>query len=397
APLIKDRKGEHLAVFEDLRKAGYVRVRVNGKIHDLSEEFDLDKNRRHTIEAVVDRLVLGDEEQSGRISDSVETALKLGAGVVLVSIVDGEELLFSEHFACIHCGISLGEIAPRTFSFNSPHGACPACTGLGVKLEIDPELVIPNKQLTIAEGAIRPWSRTSSISSWYASMLESVARRYSFSVHVPVESLTQEQLSIILYGSGNRLVTLKHKTQLGRIYQYDTFFEGVIPNLERRYRDTESDYIRAEIDRYMRSKPCPACKGQRLKPESLAVTVGDVNISQVTSMSIEQALEWIKKLDGSADDGHQPVLSSREQLIARQILKEIGSRLGFLMNVGLDYLTLDRVAGSLSGGEAERIRLATQIGCGLMGVLYICDEPTIGLHPADGSRLIETLKKLRDL
>jgi len=397
APLIKDRKGEHHGVFEDLRKAGYVRVRVDGKIHDLSEEFDLDKNRRHTIEAVVDRLVIGDEEQSGRISDSVETALKLGAGVVLVSIVDGEELLFSEHFACIHCGISLGEIAPRTFSFNSPHGACPACTGLGVKLEIDPELVIPNKQLTIAEGAIRPWSRTSSISSWYASMLESVARRYSFSVHVPVESLTQEQLSIILYGSGNRLVTLRHKTQLGRIYQYDTFFEGVIPNLERRYRDTESDYIRAEIDRYMRSKPCPACKGQRLKPESLAVTVGDVNISQVTSMSIEQALQWTKKLDGSADDGHQPVLSSREQLIARQILKEIGSRLGFLMNVGLDYLTLDRVAGSLSGGEAERIRLATQIGCGLMGVLYICDEPTIGLHPADGSRLIETLKKLRDL
>ena len=397
APLIKDRKGEHHGVFEDLRKAGYVRVRVDGKIHDLSEEFDLDKNRRHTIEAVVDRLVIGEEEQTGRISDSVETALKLGAGVVLVSIVDGEELLFSEHFACVHCGISLGEMAPRTFSFNSPHGACPACTGLGIKLDIDPELVIPNKELTIAEGAVRPWSRTSSISSWYASMLESVARRYGFSVHVPVKNLTQEQLSTILYGSGNRLVTLRHETQLGRIYQYDTFFEGVIRNLERRYRDTESDYVRAEIERYMRSKPCPVCKGQRLKPESLAVTVSDVNISQVTSMSIEQALEWTKKLDGSADDGHQPVLSDREQLIARQILKEIRSRLGFLMNVGLDYLTLDRVAGSLSGGEAERIRLATQIGSGLMGVLYICDEPTIGLHPVDGSRLIETLKRLRDL
>jgi excinuclease ABC subunit A len=323
--------------------------------------------------------------------------LKLGAGVVLVSIVDGEELLFSEHFACIHCGISLGEIAPRTFSFNSPHGACPACTGLGVKLDIDPELVMPNKQLTIAEGAIRPWSRTSSVSSWYASMLESVARRYGFSVHVPVKNLTQEQLSSILYGSGSQIVTVMHETQLGKSYQWDTYFEGVIPNLERRYRDTESDYVRGEIERYMRSKPCPACKGQRLKPESLAVTVSDINISRVTSMSIEQALEWTKKLDDSADDGHQPVLSSREQLIARQILKEIGSRLGFLMNVGLDYLTLDRVAGSLSGGEAERIRLATQIGCGLMGVLYICDEPTIGLHPADGSRLIETLKKLRDL
>ena len=397
APLIKDRKGEHHGVFEDLRKAGYVRVRVDGKIHDLSEEFDLDKNKRHTVEAVVDRLVIGDEEQSGRISDSVETALKLGAGVVLVSIVDGEELLFSEHFACIHCGISLGEIAPRTFSFNSPHGACPACTGLGVKLEIDPELVMPNKQLTIAEGAIRPWSRTSSISSWYASMLESVARRYSFSVHVPVKNLTQEQLSIILYGSGRQIVTVMHETQLGKSYQWDTYFEGVIPNLERRYRDTESDYVRGEIERYMRSKPCPACKGQRLKPESLAVTVSDINISRVTSMSIEQALEWTKKLDGSADDGHQPVLSSREQLIARQILKEILSRLGFMMNVGLDYLTLDRVAGSLSGGEAERIRLATQIGSGLMGVVYICDEPTIGLHPVDGSRLIETLKRLRDL
>jgi excinuclease ABC subunit A len=397
APLIKDRKGEHLAVFEDLRKAGYVRVRVDGKIYDLSEEFDLDKNKRHTIEAVVDRLVSGDEEQTGRISDSVETSLKLGIGVVLVSIVDGEELLFSEHFACVHCGISLGEIEPRTFSFNSPHGACPACTGLGVKLEIDPELVIPNKELTIAEGAVRPWSRTTSITSWYASMLESVARKYGFSVHVPVKNLTQEQLNITLYGSGGQLVTVNHETQLGRAYQWDTSFEGVIPNLERRHRDTESDYVRAEIERYMRSKPCLVCKGQRLKPESLAVTVSDVNISQVTSMSIEQALEWTKKLDGSADDGHRPVLNSREQLIARQILKEIRSRLGFMMNVGLDYLTLDRVAGSLSGGEAERIRLATQIGSGLMGVLYICDEPTVGLHPVDGSRLIETLKGLRDL
>ncbi|MEE8469931.1 MAG: excinuclease ABC subunit UvrA, partial [Dehalococcoidia bacterium] len=364
APLIRDRKGEHLMVFEDLRKAGYVRVRVDGNIRDLSDEFDLDKNKRHTIEAVVDRLVIDEGEQTKRISDSVETSLKLGAGVVLVSVADGEELLFSEHFACIHCGISLGEIAPRTFSFNSPHGACPACTGLGVKLEIDPELVIPNQELSIAEGAVRPWSRSINMSSWYASMLESVARRYGFSVHVPARKLTEEQLHVILYGSGSQLVTLKHETQQGRSYEYDTSFEGVIPNLERRYRDTESDYVRSEIGRFMRSKPCPACKGQRLKPESLAVTVSDLNISQVTSMSIEQTLEWTKTLDGSADDGHRPVLSSREQLIARQILKEIRSRLGFLMNVGLDYLTLDRVASSLSGGEAERIRLATQIGSG---------------------------------
>jgi excinuclease ABC subunit A len=397
APLIKDRKGEHLGVFDDLRKAGYVRVRVDGKLHDLSEDFTLDKNKRHTIEAVIDRLVIGDEAQAGRIADSVETALKLGAGVVLVSVVDGEELLFSEHFACVNCGISIGEIAPRTFSFNSPHGACTECTGLGVKLEIDPNLVIPNKNLTLAEGAVQPWARASTVSPWYYSMLHSVARKYDFSVNTPVKNLTEEQLNIILYGSQGRPVTVTHETQLGKHYEWDTSFEGVIPNLERRYRDTESDYVRSEIERYMTSKPCPACKGQRLKPESLAVTIADLNISQVTSMSIEQALEWTRTLDGSVNGGCKPVLSGREMLIARQILKEIRARLGFLLDVGLDYLTLDRIAGSLSGGEAERIRLATQIGSGLMGVLYICDEPTVGLHPVDGSRLIETLKRLRDI
>jgi excinuclease ABC subunit A len=397
APLIKDRKGEHHIVFEDLRKAGYVRVRVDGKIFDLAEEFDLDKNKRHTIEAVVDRLVIGDEEQTGRVADSVETALKLGAGVVLVSIVDGEELLFSEHFACIHCGISLGEIAPRNFSFNSPHGACPTCTGLGVKLEIDPQLVIPNKDLSIAEGAIRPWSRMASVGTWYASMIEGASRRYGFSTSVPVRQLTPEHLNIVLYGSGSQLVTIAHETQQGKTYQWNATFEGVIPNLERRHHDTESDYVRAEIERYMRSRPCPACQGQRLKPESLAVTVAGVNIALVSAMSIEQALKWTIKLDDPEGDGHRPLLTEREQLIASQILKEIRSRLGFLMNVGLDYLTLDRVAGSLSGGEAERIRLATQIGSGLMGVLYICDEPTVGLHPVDGQRLIETLQRLRDL
>jgi len=396
APLIKDRKGEHLAVFDDLRKAGYVRVRVDGKLHDLSDEFALDKNKRHTIESVVDRLVIGEGEHTGRIADSVETALKLGAGVVLVSIVEGEELLFSEHFACVHCGISIGEIAPRTFSFNSPHGACPECTGLGVKLEIDSAMVMPNKNLTLAEGAVQPWARSSTVTPWYYSMLHSVAHKYGFSVHTPVRNLTPEQLDIILYGSKGRPVTITHETQLGKHYEWDTSFEGVIPNLERRYRDTESDYVRSEIGRYMTASPCPNCKGQRLKPESLAVTVGDLNISRVTAMSIEQALDWTRPLDGTKDEG-KPVLSEREQLIARQILKEIRARLGFLMDVGLEYLTLDRLAGSLSGGEAERIRLATQIGSGLMGVLYICDEPTVGLHPVDGSRLIETLKRLRDL
>jgi excinuclease ABC subunit A len=395
APLIKDRKGEHLGVFDDLRKAGYVRVRVDGHIHDLSEDFDLDKYKRHTIEAVVDRLIIEGQEQQSRFADSVETSLKLGAGVVLVKVLDGEELLFSEHFACVRCGISLGEIAPRTFSFNSPHGACPTCTGLGVKMEIDPDLVIPNRELSIAEGAIRPWTRASSMSPWYTSMLESVTRKYGFSVHVPVKNLTEEQLRIVLYGSGSQLISVRHETHLGRTYQYDAHFEGVIPNLERRFRETESEYIRAEIERYMTTHPCPACHGQRLKPESLAVTIGDNNIAHVSALSIDQATAWLGQL--SSDGKAKPLLSERELIIARQVLKEIRARLGFLKDVGLDYLTVDRASSTLSGGEAQRIRLATQIGSGLMGVLYICDEPTVGLHPADDYRLIETLKKLRDL
>jgi len=395
APLIKDRKGEHQGVFEDLRKAGYVRVRVDGSIRDLAEDFDLDRYRQHTIEAVVDRLIIEGMEQGGRLADSVETSLKLGGGVVLVKVIDGEELLFSEHFACMRCGISLGEIEPRNFSFNSPHGACTACTGLGVKMEIDPELVIPNKELSIAEGAIRPWTRASSMSPWYTSMLESTAHKYGFSIEVPVKHLTREQLNIVLYGSSGQLVTLRHETQLGRTYQYEAPFEGVILNLERRFRETESEYMRAEIERYMTTHPCTACQGQRLKPESLAVTIGDKNIAQVSAMSIEQAMAWLEQLSG--DGKGKPLLSERELLIGRQILKEIGARLGFLKDVGLDYLTIDRGSSTLSGGEAQRIRLATQIGSGLMGVLYICDEPTVGLHPADDYRLIETLKKLRDL
>ncbi len=392
APVVRDRKGEHQTVFEDLRKSGFVRVRVDGRIYDLSEEFNLDKYKRHTIEVIVDRLVAGGKEQASRVADSIETALKLSGGVVLISTIDGEELLFSEHFACPHCGISLGEIAPRTFSFNSPHGACPACSGLGIKLEIDPDLVI-NKELSLAEGAILPWAK-GPLSGWYNYQLEDLARQYGFSTHVPVKDLTEEQLNLILYGEeGGELV--KYRTRFGHIREHFIGFEGVIPNLERRYRETESDYIRSEIERYMSSKPCPVCHGQRLKPESLAVTIGGKNIIQVTSMSIAQALEWIELLDGSR--GNEPILSPREQTIASQILKEIKARLRFLINVGLDYLTLDRPSGSLSGGEAERIRLATQIGSGLMGVLYICDEPTVGLHPVDNSRLIETLKGLRDL
>jgi len=389
APLIKDRKGEHQGVFDDLRKAGYVRVRVDGHIRDLAEDFDLDKNKRHTIEAVVDRLVIEGTEQAGRLADSVETALKLGAGVVLVSVVDGEELLFSEHFACVRCGISLGEIEPRTFSFNSPHGACPTCSGLGVKMEIDPDLVIPNKELSIAEGAIRPgwWY------SWHSGDLHRLARYHGFSLDVPVKQLSQDHINLILYGEEGELV--KYRNRYGRIREYFSGYEGLIPYLERLYRDTESEHTRWEIERYMTTHPCPACHGQRLKPESLAVTIGGKNIAQVTAMSIDQAIEWIQSLSG--DGTGKPVLSQRELTIARQILKEIRTRLSFLKDVGLDYLTIDRPSSTLSGGEAQRIRLATQIGSGLMGVLYICDEPTVGLHPADDYRLIDTLKKLRDL
>ena len=386
APLIRDRKGEYQVVFDDLRKAGYVRVRVDGRVYDLSEEFQLDKNKKHTIEAVVDRLVVGQSGSQSRIADSVETALKLGAGVVLVSIIDGEELLFSEHFACVHCGISLGEIAPRTFSFNSPHGACPVCTGLGVKLEIDPDLVIPNRELSIAQGAIRPgW-----YSAWYFDQFESLAQRYSFSLNTPVKELSERHLKLILYGEG--VEPLRYRNRFGRVRDYYEGFEGVITRMERLYRDTESEHSRAEIERYMVSRPCPVCQGKRLKPESLAVTIGGENVIEVSSMSVTQELEWVNTLSGP-----QTILSEREQMIAREILKEIGARLGFLKDVGLDYLTIDRSSATLSGGEAQRIRLATQIGSGLMGVLYICDEPTVGLHAADDFRLIKTLKRLRDL
>jgi excinuclease ABC subunit A len=384
APLIRDRKGEYQLVFDDLRKAGYARVRIDGNIHDLSEEFHLDKNKKHSIEVVIDRLVIGQSQSQSRIADSVETALKLGAGVVLVSIVDGEELLFSEHFACVYDGISLGEIAPRTFSFNSPHGACPHCSGLGLKLEIDPDMVVPNKELSIAQGAIRPWQ----FSSWFQYQIDSLAQRHAFSMHTPIKELKEEQLNLILYGDAGE--PYRYRSRFGRIREYFYGFEGIIPRMERLYRDTESEYSRADIERYMVSRPCPVCQGKRLKPESLAVTIGSKNIVDVSAMSVTQALQWV----GTIGDG---VLNQREKIIAHQVLKEIQARLGFLKDVGLEYLTLDRTSATLSGGEAQRIRLATQIGSGLMGVLYICDEPTVGLHPADDARLIATLKRLRDL
>lgn len=389
SPLVRDRKGEHQAIFQDLQKSGFVRVRVDGEIHDLSEEFQLDKNRKHNIEVVVDRLQIEKDENNARLADSVETALKLGSGVVLISIANGEELLFSEHFACPYCGISLGEIEPRTFSFNSPHGACPACTGLGVKLEVDPNLVIPNKELSLGEGAISPWSRNGSMNTWYGSILQSLAQRYNFSLATPVKSLTEGQLSLILYGNGGEMLPATYEDRYGRMRQYYTNFEGVIPYMERRYRETDSDSVRADIERYMSTHPCPVCQGKRLKPESLAITIAGSNIMNVTALSVTEALDWA--------EGLTACISPRELTIANRIIKEICARLGFLRDIGLGYLTLDRPSTTLSGGEAQRIRLATQIASGLTGVLYICDEPTVGLHPADGSRLIATLKHLRDL
>ncbi len=389
APLVRDRKGEHQTIFKDLQKAGFVRVRVDGQIYDLSEEFQLDKNKKHTVEVVVDRLQVERGENATRLADSVETALKLGSGVVLVKVLDGEEFLFSEHFACVYCGISLGEIAPRTFSFNSPYGACPACTGLGCKPEIDPNLVIPARELSLAEGAIQLWTRNGQLGTWYSSMLRSLGQRHGFSLDTPVKDLSREQLHLILYGAASETVLACFEDRHGRVHEYYRSYEGVIPHLERRYKETDSDSTRANIERYMASNPCPACQGKRLKPESLAVTIVNRSIMDVTALPITGAVDWVEQL-GSR-------ISAREVTIARQIIKEIRARLGFLKDIGLSYLTLDRASATLSGGEAQRIRLATQIGSGLSGVLYICDEPTVGLHPADGSRLIATLKRLRDL
>ena len=407
APMVRRRKGEHKEVFEGARQAGFVRVRVNGEVHDLSDTFDLDKKKWHTIEIVVDRLVIGDSAEPTRVADSVETALKMAGGIVLVSVVDGEELLFSEHFACVHCNISLGELEPRTFSFNNPHGACPSCTGLGYRLEVDPDLVIPNKELSLAQGAVRAWAGAGSISPWYYSQLESLATAYGFSSKVPVKELSQEHLDLVLYGNNGQSINVSHHTRKGKTYEWKTSFEGVVNNLERRYRDTESNYTRSEIERHMASRPCQACSGQRLKPEALAVTVCGLNMMEVADKSVTQALAWVQAIGSGEGDGtqHVPtngaspegVLTPREKAIASQILKEIEARLNFLLNIGLDYLTLSRRASTLSGGEAQRIRLATQIGSGLTGVLYVCDEPSIGLHPADDYRLINTLKRLRDL
>lgn len=382
APIIKDKKGVHKYVFEGLKKAGYARVRVDGKIYDIDEEIDLDKNKRHNIDAVVDRLIV-EPDIAKRLSESVEAAINLGEGVmVYLDDETKEEKVFSQNFACPNCHINLPEISPRSFSFNSPHGACPVCTGLGTRLEIDPDLVTPNKKLSLAEGAIRPWSRTTARMNWYTKLLEAVGEKYGFSVNDPVGDLSKKAIDVVMYGTGEE----SFHVQMG-LRTYESTYEGVLANLERRYHETDSDYVRKEIEKYMAIRICPRCDGKRLKPEFLAVTVAGKSIVDITTMAIDEEAEFFNKVE----------LSERDAKIARQILKEVRERLHFLLNVGLDYLTLDRAANTLSGGEAQRIRLATQIGSSLMGVIYILDEPSIGLHQRDNSKLIDTLKHLRDL
>ncbi|MFM7322831.1 MAG: excinuclease ABC subunit UvrA [Armatimonadota bacterium] len=389
APVVRGRKGEYRKELEEIRKEGFARARIDGAVVDLSEELPaLDRYKQHDIDIVVDRLVVRDGIQK-RLADSVEASLKRGKGIVAVEIVGAEILTFSENFACAACGISLPEIEPRTFSFNSPYGACGTCHGLGTQAEFDPELIAPDRSLSIGQGALKYFvykSGTKIMSEHRTALFDAVARKLGFTMETPLRDLTDEQWAALFHGiSGN--VSMEHRNRWGRVRYFDTEYPGVLSILERALADTTSDLVKADLEQYRRLKPCPACKGYRLKPEALSVTFGDLNISQLTALSVEKAHTFFDTVD----------LSEREQIIARQIVKEIRSRLGFLLSVGLSYLTLDRAAGTLAGGEAQRIRLATQIGSGLMGVLYILDEPSIGLHQRDNTRLVETLVRLRDL
>ena len=387
APVVRARKGEHQKLFEDARKSGYVRVRVDASLYDLSEEIKLDKNRKHNIEVVVDRLVIR-QDIARRLTDSVETASALAGGLVIINIVNEDrDILFSQNYACEDCGISIEELTPRMFSFNNPYGACPTCTGLGAQLKVDPDLILPNKKLSILEGAITAsgWNniKGDSISRMY---FDALAKKYGFKLSTPVEELPAEILDRILYGTqGEKLkLTYERGNGQGTLYQA---FEGVVNNLERRYRETQSDGMRRELEECMSQRPCPDCGGKRLKKEALAVTVGGISIHDFCQKPVTEALDFVEHLE----------LSAQKMLIAERILKEIRSRLGFLRSVGLQYLTLSRAAATLSGGESQRIRLATQIGSSLMGVLYILDEPSIGLHQRDNDMLLDTMKHLRDL
>jgi excinuclease ABC subunit A len=384
APLVRGRKGEYKDLFEEVKKEGFIRVRVDGKVYEIEEKLELDKNKKHNIEVLVDRLLVNNKVRK-RLADSIETAIKLGSGIVLIDVNNKEVLTFSEKYACPNCNISYEELTPRMFSFNSPFGACPACSGLGTKMEVDPDLVVPNPKLSIAQGAILPWGVP--FGSYYMHKLRGLSSHFKFNLYTPFEKLSKEAQKSILYGTKEELkFEWEFENGKGKGEYFGTF-EGVIPNLERRYVQTESEGVREWIQKFMRIKPCLECGGARLKKESLAVKVGKFSISELTAFSIKQTKEFFHKLS----------LSKKSQQIAKQILKEINERLGFLIDVGLDYLTLDRSASSLSGGEAQRIRLATQIGSRLVGVLYILDEPSIGLHQRDNKRLLNTLLGLRDL
>lgn len=406
APVVKDRKGEFTSLFEDLRKKGFSRVRIDGHMRDLSEDFMLLKNNKHTIEVVVDRLVLDtksvqDPQMNSRITQSVESALKLAEGTMIISeVLDAsldfpaspkktEDHLFSERFACPIDNIALPEIEPRMFSFNSPHGACPECTGLGTILEIDPQSVL-NPILSIAEGGILPWSKLGSNETWFTRLIESVGKEYGYDINTRLGMLSDEAKQILLFGAGDKQFNVEGKNRQGRMTSFYSTFKGLIEYLKERYRDTESQWVKTEIEKYMVSEVCKLCHGARLKNESLSVTIDKLNVAEVTSFSIREALVWIQTLQ-------KPLLNERELKIGVSIIKEIQSRLQFLVDVGLDYLTLDRASMTLAGGESQRIRLASQIGSGLSGVLYVLDEPSIGLHQRDNTRLIQTLKRLRDL
>ncbi|MGI9147096.1 MAG: excinuclease ABC subunit UvrA [Chloroflexota bacterium] len=439
APLVESRKGEFQSVFDDVRKAGFVRVRLDGEIRDLSEKIDLEKQKKHSIAVVVDRLVVSREaEDKSRIADSVEQALRLGSGQVIISepaAAGSADRLYSESFACPYDGTSLPALEPRSFSFNTPHGACPTCTGLGTRLEVDPDLVLANKDLSLAQGAIAAWGKAGwNGNSYYRSLLESVSKHYGFSMTTSIRDLKPEHLEKILYGSGTERIVLTYAGKSGRSREYRAQYEGIVPNIERRFKETDSEWVREELTKYMAPRPCPTCKGARLKPEVLAVTIAGRNIREIVNYSVLQARDFFGALEERMPFGPSPeparrngatksaprqttrsgrgspvalidpyvderglTLTDREFAIGRQILKEIRERLRFLVDVGLDYLTLSRTAAKLSGGEAQRIRLATQIGSGLTGVLYILDEPSIGLHQRDNERLIRTLKRLRDL
>lgn len=386
APIVSGRKGAHVKVFEDLKKEGFVRVRVNGDTIDLTDDIALEKNKKHSIEVVVDRVVVRPDVES-RLADSLETALRLADGRVIVDTMDGNELLFSEHHACPICGFSIGELEPRMFSFNSPFGACASCDGLGTKLEVDVDLVVPHADKSLNEGAIVAWEPTSS--QYYPQLLKAVCEHFKIDMDTPFEQLSDEQRDIILNGSSKEEIHFRYENDFGMVRNTDLFFEGVLNNLQRRYKETSSDYIREQMEGYMAKKACPTCKGHRLKRESLAVKVSGIHIGEVTKMSVKQAVIWFEELPAK--------LSEKDQTISRMIVREIHERSSFLENVGLDYLTISRAAGTLSGGEAQRIRLATQIGSRLTGVLYVLDEPSIGLHQRDNDRLISTLKTMRDL